>query len=60
MIKVRTLVPHGNGYPPQWQKNRGRHYHASESDAANLITTGKVEKVEDDADGREDTGAETA
>ena len=43
-MKVKTIRPHGNHYAPQYQKNRGRIYEASERDAKNLIATGLVEE----------------
>lgn len=43
-MKVRTIRPHGNTYPPQYQKNRGRVYEASERDGQNLIAAGLAEE----------------
>lgn len=48
-MKVRTIKRHGNAYKPQYVKNLGRKYVATDSDAKNLITAGLVEEDKPDA-----------
>ena len=53
-MRVRTIRPHGNAYPPQYHKNRGRKYDVPDHAARNLIAARLVEKDRLDEDQHED------
>lgn len=53
-MRVRTIRPHGNAYPPQYHKNRGRKYNVPDHAARNLIAARLVELDAPDEDKHED------